>query len=231
MTVATTATFEMTRDGIIRRAYQLCGALDSSQSPSANDISLASDLLGMELDFLQAEGIMLRTVERTTLALTLGTATYSLPTDTIDIMVEPDTKAGVVWVTAGSETIVRSISRADYESLGNKSVQGMPTMCLHEKLATQQVTFWPIPYANMTFRYAKVRLLKDADPGNVTMDLTRKWQKPLTYSLAWQLGSAKGVDLNKIGFLRNTADELRRVARADDHQRGHAQLCITRWGY
>jgi predicted PhzF superfamily epimerase YddE/YHI9 len=231
MTVSGTYAFELSRDEIIRRAYQLCGALDSSQSPSASDIDLASDLLGMELDYLQAEGIVLRSVERTTLALVDGTATYNLAANAIDVVVEPDQKAGMVWSTAGSETIVRSITRADYEAISNKTTESTPTMVLIQKLATLTATFWPVPNAAMTFRYNKVRLLSDAATGAATIDLARKWQKPLTYTLSYQLALSKGVDLQKVGMLKNLAAEFKTKAMADERQRGNGQLAIIRYGY
>jgi hypothetical protein len=231
MTVSSTSTFELTRDQLIRRAYQLAGALDASQQPTGNDISLAADILGMELDFLQAEGIILRTVVLDTVALVDGTAEYTLDSDTVDVVVEPDGKAGMVWETAGSETMVRSISRADYQALGNKTVEGTPTLCWINRGATITATFWPVPSASMTFRFSKVRLLYDAAPGSTTMDFARKWQKPLVYSMAYQIALAKGAPLDRVGFLKNTAEELKKIALSDEHQRGHGQFAIYRWGY
>lgn len=231
MTVSGTNTFELTRDEIIRRAYQLAGALDSKNTPTGDDIAMASDILGMELDYLQAQGVLLRSITYTTQAVTSGTASYTLPGDTIDVMVEPDNRAGQIWQTAGSETVVRNVTRADYDAISNKTATGTPTLALIQKLASVTLTLWPVPDASMTFRYSKVSLLDDMSTGAATLDLARKWQKPITYTLAWQLALAKGVELNRVGFLKNQAEEMRQVAMSDERQRGDAQLAIFRWGY
>ncbi len=228
MTVSVNSNFEMTRDTLIRRAYQVAGVAASNVTISGDDISMAVDFLGAELDSLQAEGVILRTVERTTVALTSGEETYALDSDCIDIAVDPDNFGGMVWATSGSETRVTSVSRQQYEKLSNKTATGTPTMVYFEKQATISAIFWPVPDASMTFRYSKVRLIKDADTGGVTLDLQRKWQKAIMYSLAWQLALAKGMPLDKVGFLRNTADQLKSTARADEAQKGDAQFVLMR---
>ena len=228
MTVSSTQIFEMTRDGIIRRALQVAGLLASNQQADANDLSLAADLLGMELQALQAEGTLLRTVERTQETLSASTAEYTLDDGIIDVAVDPDNKVGMVWLTAGSEIWVGAMSRQEYEAIGDKTVEGTPTLCYVEKTAPLKLVFWPVPDAEWTFRYSAVRLVYDASAGSQTLDVNRRWQKAVLYSLAWQLASAKNLPMDKVAFLKRVADEARLVARSDDHQKGDAQLCIPR---
>jgi hypothetical protein len=231
MTVSANSDFELSRDQLIRRAFQLSQVIEAGEAPRADDISMASDILGMELDALQADGTVLRTIERTNLTLASGTASYALSGDCIDVHVNPDNKAGMVWETAGSETAVISISRQDYESLGNKTATGTPSLCYIEKGPVISLLFWPVPDSAMTFRYSKVRLIKDMDTGAVTLDLARRWQKAIVYSMAWQIAMAKGIGMEKVGFLKKCADEFRFKALSDDQQRGDAQLSIQRYGF
>lgn len=231
MTISANSDFELTRDQLIRRAFQLSQVIEAGENPRADDIAMASDLLGLELDALQAEGTVLRTIERTELSLSASTASYALASDCIDVAVSPDNKAGMVWETAGSETAVISISRQDYETLGNKEAEGTPSLCYIEKGQGITLYFWPVPDDSFTFRYSKVRLIRDMDTGSVTLDLARRWQKAIVYSIAWQLAMAKGISMEKVGFLKKCADEFKFKALADDNQRGDAQLSIQRYGF
>jgi hypothetical protein len=218
----------MTRDGIIRRALQVAGLLGSNQQADANDLSLAADILGMELQALQAEGVLLRTVERTEMTLQASTAEYDLDDSVMDVTVDPDNKVGMVWSTTGSEIWVGAVSRQEYEAIGDKTVEGTPTLCYVEKSAPLRLVFWPVPDAEWTFRYSAVRLVYDASAGSQTLDVNRRWQKAILYALSWQLALAKNLPMDKVGFLKRVADESRLIARSDDHQKGDAQLCVLR---
>lgn len=229
MTTSATSAFELTRDSLLRRSFQLAGLLHASHSPNSDDLALASDLLGMELDALQAEGIVLRTVEMTTAALTAATATVSLSADCIDVFVGPDNVAGTIVPLAGNETLVRAISRQEYLSISNKTSQATPSLVYVEKLAAVTLYFWPVPaVSTAVFRYSKVRLMRDADTGAVTLDLARRWQKAICYSMAWQIAMAKSAPLERVKALRSIGEEEKFKARMNDVEKTHAQLYVAR---
>lgn len=230
MTVSANYTWELNRDQLIRRAYQIAGLLEASQSPTPADLDLASDFLNLELDELQARGAILRSIERTTLTLLSNTSTYSLDADCIDVSMGPNSFAGTTYTTAGSETMVRGITRQEYMAISNKSVTAAaPTMVYVEKLATLQVVFWPVPSQSGFFAYAKVRLLKDTDSGTVTLDLARRWQMAITYAVARHVARAKGKAMNVVTDLDRQAEGRISLLLADDKQRPDGQLVIARY--
>jgi hypothetical protein len=187
---------------------------------------MASDLLGMELDALQTEGIVVTHVERTTQALVAGTAEYTLASDTLDVFVGPDNVAGTVFASGGAETPVRVISRAEYQAIAKKDTQALPTMVFVERLASVKLVFWCTPNATLTFRYSRIRLPRDMDTGSRTLDLARRWQKAICFSMAYQLALAKSAPTTRVQFLLGESERLKALARTSDVEKGHMQMYI-----
>lgn len=233
MTVSANSALDYQRDQLIRMSYQLTGLLQAGREPTAEDLSMASDFLNLELMALQAEGVILRTIERATLTLVAGTAEYTLPSDTIDVQLGPNDQFGSIIPTSGGETLVMSMTRAEYLDLSDKSssTTGRPTRAYLEKQAAVTVTLWPVPDASAeSLRYSRVRLLRDADTGAVTLDLARRWLKCVTYSTAVHLGRAKSISSEAIKGLEIQAEKLKKACLADDNQRGKIRFRITHSG-
>lgn len=232
MTTSATSTFDLPRDRMIRRAYQLAQVLEASQQPSADDIDMAADLLQMELLELQADGAKVIQTTRTTLDLVDGTAEYTLPSDTFDVQIDGNNFAGTI-VSTGSETPVRAITRLEYLSIPDKDVEATPTLVFVERLVSQvKVCFWPVPDdSTLDYRYAQIRLARDSSPGTVTLDASRRWQKALTYALAHQLSLTKSADPRTRDELKREASEARARALNSDVEKGSVQFYITGRGY
>jgi len=232
MSVSTTATFELTVDQLLRRSFNIAGMLEASQSaPRPDDLSMARDLLGMELDALQADGIVLRTVIRTTLPLVAATATYVLDADTIDVALDGSNVAGMIVPASGGETPVRAISRAEYQQIPTKASSATPTVVFIEKLTTTSLVFWPVPPDSTTsFRYSKIHLPRDSTPGSATPDLPRRWAKALCYQMAWQIAVTKSAPLQKWTSLQKLAEGFMRAAKLGDAEKGAIQMYVERYG-
>lgn len=227
MTVSANSSLNYTRDQLITAAYRLSGLWPSNQSSadsqSAYDVAMAADFMNLELQELQAEGILLRTSERTLLTLTAGTAEYSLDVDTIDIDTGPNDQAGSIVPTDGSETLVTLMTQAEYLDLADKgtTTRARPTRVFVDRGgAVMTVIFWPAPdTTSVSWRYARVRLLKDMDSGGVTVDLARRWLKYVTYAVAAQVGSAKNLPLDRVNWLYAEAMRLKEICKDDDNER------------
>lgn len=237
MTVSANSSQEFNRDELLVMAFQLCGILEAGKLPDGDDLAMASNFMNLELQALQAEGVVLRTQERSLLTLTAGTSEYTLPSDTIDVQLGPNDQIGTIVPTAGSETLVQAMSRAEYLDLSDKTsaVTGRPTRAYVEKHAAVTVTLWPVPDASCaSLRYTQVRLLRDADTGAVTIDLARRWMKYVTYATAVHLARAKSVPLDNVDDLRSEAERMKAVCLADDNQRGKIRFRLAhggrRWG-
>lgn len=226
MTVATTSTFELQVDQLCTRSLQIAGLLAAGQSAEAADLAMCHDFLNMELDALQAEGITLRTVTRTSQAISL--VAHTLPADTIDVYVGPDNMLGTV-LAAGSttETLVKAIRRHEYLAISNKTSTGTPVLCCVERQGAVTVTFWPVPSASFTFNYQKVRGARDTSDGSTTPDVDVRRQKALLWSIAFDIAVAKSQPISRCEFLKGERDRLKAFAKWDDVERGHGQLYIA----
>lgn len=117
-----------------------------------------------EGNFLQVEwqnkGVSLWTVDLETVPLIQGTASYSVPAETVMIL---DAYIGV-----GSPEIDRfisPISRTDYAAQANKTQQGFPTTYWFDRLISPTITLWPVPDQNSyyTLKYYRYRVIQDAE--------------------------------------------------------------------
>lgn len=225
MTTSANAVFDLSRDQIIRVGYQLAGMVMAGQQPDANQIAMASDLLNMGLKSLQNDGIILRTIDRTTTTLVAGTAQYTTASDTLDI----DDRS--VYVTTGTGTPatdlkLESITRGMYMELSLKSITGQPTQIYVEKGASLSFFLYPTPDSNwVSVTYPRVRLLRDMDTGTVTPDLPSKYLKYVTYMLASDLALHAGLLPRYQQLAQVAADEKERAVQ-DDTERGPIKFVV-----
>lgn len=234
MTVSTNYSYDPQRNTLIEAALGLCGILPAGDSAGSRDVALGANLLDMELKALQGEGIVLRTVERATLTLTAGATDYTLPADTIDVIVDPNNLAGtIVPASGGSETSVEAMRANEWLAIANKTdPQGRPTRVYIEKQATVKVVFWPVPDTeSATFRYLRVRLLRDMDSGSVTTDLPSRWVKVITYGLAVHLARAKALESTVVTDLRREYMDEKAAVRGTDVERGPVQARVRHRRY
>lgn len=235
MPPSATTTLDFTRDTLIRLSYQLCGLLGEGKEPSPADTAMAADFMNLELMALQAEGVNLRSVERTTLTLIPGTTEYTLPSSTIDVAVGPNDEAGTIVPPSGSESLVTVMSRTEWLSLANKATdlnsRSTPSKVFIERQAQVRLVFWPPPDTYATsFRYGRVRLLGDMDTGAVTVDLGRRWLKFVAYATATCVARAKSLGVEVISTLTAEAERLKAICKADDNMRGKIQFRMTHSG-
>jgi hypothetical protein len=187
MTVSANPTPDFQRDQILTAAIRKCGLLTAGEAATPEQIADASIHFNLALQDLQSEGVVLRSIERTTLALISGQAEYPLPADVIDLELGQDDAIGTIISSDGTtETIVKTMSRGEWMNIAQKSTMtGRPSRCYVEKQATVTAVFWPTPDSSLiSFRYAKVRFLKGGNDGANTMDLLRTWTPYILHYVA-----------------------------------------------
>lgn len=233
MAVSANSLSDFSRDQLITMAFQLAGLTPSEHTPIQADVRMAANFMNMELAALQSEGVIVRTIERTTLTLVSGTAEYTLPADVIDVVVGPNNEAGSIIDPNNVESVVTAMPRQSYSNLADKTTTNTarPTRVYIEKGASVKVVFWPVPDADAdTWRYQKVRLFKAMDDGSVTLDLAQRWQKYVTYAVAAAVARAKSLPAEKVRELAGEAEAAKAIALADDNQRGPIQFRIRHRG-
>jgi len=105
----------------------------------------------------QNRGLNLWTINSGTISLTAGTATYTLPTGTIDIL-EHQIRTGTG--TNQIDTDIQRISVSTFAKISAKNTSGKPSQIFVQRLATSTtVTLWPVPDDADTYTLAHFHLL------------------------------------------------------------------------
>lgn len=172
----------------------------------------------MELNLLQSKLSNLQPnlwdVDLQTLPLIQGTATYSIPAETVMI-----TNA---YVRTGSGTsavdrLIFPISQTEFAAISNKLVQEPPTQFWFNRLISPTITFYPVPDGNgpYTVYYYRVRQIQDALlPNGFQMEVPYRWLDALAAGLAHRLAAVFAPQLEQIRKM--DADEAWRIAATQD---------------
>src|SRR6056300_7963 len=137
---------------IFEEAYERAGL----EMRTGYDLKTARRSLNLLTLEWQNRGLNLFTIEAGTLAVTAGTATYTLPADTIDI-IEHQIRTGTG--TSQVDTALERVSVATYAQQTNKNTQGRPTQIYVQRLPTAvKVTLWTVPDSTTPYTLAYYRL-------------------------------------------------------------------------
>lgn len=144
------------------------------------------------------------TVDLQALPLLQGVATYSVPAETVMIL--------DAYVRYGSPTptdrSIYPISRSEYATFPNKTVQAFPTVYWFDRLISPTITIWQTPDGNgpYTLFYYRVRQVQDADYINgQNIEIPYLWLDAFTAGLAHRLARIYAPQL-----------EMQRKADADE---------------
>ncbi len=214
--------FDLTRQGIIRNAMQICGLLPGGAEPSANTTAMASDFLNLVVQDIENHGIVLRKLERTTVSLVYGQAQYDLAADTLDV------DQGRPYVTGGSQSIdlqLDVISRSMYMEITDKTVISQPTQIYIERGTTISFFLYPTPDANWSsVTLPRVALLDTLDTANSTTGLQAKYLKTIVFGLAEMLAWAHPPLMQRATLLQKEYAGLLEVAVNDDGEKGPLRI-------
>jgi len=137
---------------IFEEAYERAGL----EMRTGYDLKTARRSLNLLTLEWQNRGLNLFTIDAGTLAVTAGTATYTLPADTIDI-IEHQIRTGTG--TNQIDTSLERVSVSTYAQQTNKNTEGRPTQIYVQRLPTEtKVTLWPVPDNTTTYEIAYHRL-------------------------------------------------------------------------
>ena len=115
MATSGTTAFDLSIDDIIEEAYERCGL----QTNSGYDLKKARNSLNILFSEWGNRGVHLWKVEKQTQLLTAGTATYTTPTSTNDVL-EAYISTGIAPGTDVTDITLSKIDRSTYAALPNK---------------------------------------------------------------------------------------------------------------
>ena len=183
---------------IFEEAFERAGL----QMKTGHDLRTARRSLNLITLEWQNRGLNLWTIESGTQALTAGTATYTLPTDTIDL-IEHQIRTGTG--TSQVDTNVSRISVSTYAKQSAKNTEGRPSQIFVDRQATSvSVTLWPVPdLSTYTLFYYRLKGIDGVSSGiGTTADMPPRFVPCLASGLAYYIAMKKPQVADRVAPLK-----------------------------
>ena len=223
MTTSGTTTFNLDLAEMVEEAFERCG----SELRSGYDLRTARRSLNLLFADWANRGINMWTIDSGTIPLVAGTATYSLPSDTVDLL-EHVIRTGAGVASTQFDLSITRISVSTYASIPNKIQQARPIQVLVNRLApTPSITVWPVPDNAQAYQfvYWRLRRLQDAGDGANTMDVPFRFIPALVSGLAYYLSmKLPNVSQERMVALKSQYDEAWELASTEDREKASVRF-------
>ena len=216
MAVSGSRDFIQTRDDIIKAALRKIGAVAPGDSPTAAEVTDASNALNSMVLSWQNEDIFLWSLSDDTVSMVASTANYTLDSDVLDI------SDAFIRDSDNYDTPVDIITREEYKGFGDKTTETTkPSMMYVDyQLAAPVAYMYPVPSATHTLHFTKVQRVQDFDVASNNPDFPVRWSQALIYGLAASLSHEYGLSVEERTGLYQIAEVEKTRAKAADEEQG-----------
>jgi hypothetical protein len=220
MTTSGTTAFNMDFAEIAEEAWERAGR----EMRSGYDLRTARRSMNLLTIEWQNRGLNMWTFEQGTQVLTPGTATYTLPADTIDLL---DHVLRTGSGTTQADLAVSRISVSTYATIPNKNSTGRPIQLYVQRLRdAPQVTVWPVPDTTQpyTLVYWRMRRIQDAGNGVETSDVQFRFLPCLVAGLAYYIAMKDPALMERVPMLKAVYDEQFDLAAGEDREKASVRF-------
>ena len=219
MATSGTTAFNMDFTEIAEEAWERAGR----EMRSGYDLRTARRSMNLMTIEWQNRGLNLWTIDEGTVSLVSGTAQYTLPTDTVDLLEQ------VIRTGSGStqqDLTINRISVSTYASIPNKTTTGRPIQFWIERLVdAPRINVWPVPDSNdYTFKYWRMRRIEDAGAGVQTADMPFRFLPCLVAGLAYHIAMKVPELADRIPMLKAMYEEEFDRAASEDRVKTNARF-------
>jgi hypothetical protein len=218
MATSGTTTFDLDLNEYVEEAFERCGA----ELRTGYDLKTARRSMNLLFADWANRGINLWTVEQGSIPLIQGTATYNLPSDTVDL-IEHVIRTGAGNVSTQVDLTITRISVSTYSSIPNKLQQARPIQVwINRQAPTPTITVWPVPDQtnNYQFVYWRLRRIQDAGAGGTyTQDVPFRFIPCLVAGLAYYLSMKIPGAMERMAVLKQQYDEAWDLASTEDREK------------
>lgn len=196
--------FSLNASQIISASMRKIRALGHGETLQGEDLINGIEALNIVLQYVQELGQIPINLTTETIDMVASTATYSLNSDVVDILYAYVRDAG------GSDYKVDIISSNEYDRIYDKDQEEtLPTKLYFERLATPQITLWPVPNdATIDVVVRELRSTAESTAGNGTLDINEALYSPVLYLLAAELAPEYGHSLQSANQYRGLGMKL-----------------------
>ena len=220
MTTSGTTAFNMDFAEIAEEAWERAGR----EMRSGYDLRTARRSMNLLTIEWQNRGLNMWTFEQNVQVLTPGTATYTLPADTIDLL---DHVIRTGSGTTQADLAISRISISTYATIPNKNNTGRPIQLYVQRLRdAPQVTVWPVPDTTQTYTlvYWRMRRIQDAGNGVETSDIQFRFLPCLVAGLAYYIAMKDPALADRIQMLKAAYDEQFDLAAGEDREKASVRF-------
>jgi hypothetical protein len=216
MATSGVANFNLDLAEIVEEAFERAGG----EMRTGYDLRTARRSLNLMFADWANRGVNMFTFEQGTINLVPGTATYNLPTDTVDLLEHVIRTGAGVESTQADLTITR-ISVSTYATIPNKLQQARPIQIWVERLDQPRVTLWPVPDNSQTYQlvYWRMRRIQNAGDGVNTMDMPFRFIPCMVAGLAYYLALKVPGAMERLQVLKMQYDEAWDLAAGEDQEK------------
>lgn len=215
MATSGTTAFNLDLTELVEEAFERVG----SEMRTGYDLKTARRSLNLLFADWANRGVNMWTFEQGSISLVAGTATYNLPSDTVDLL-EHVIRTGSG--TTQADLNITRISVSTYATIPTKTSQGRPIQVWIERLQeTPRITVWPVPDDSQpyTFVYWRMRRIDDAGNGVNTMDVPFRFIPCMVAGLAYYLALKVPGGAERLPILKAQYDEAWDLAASEDREK------------
>jgi hypothetical protein len=216
MTTSGTSSFNLDLTEIVEEAFERVG----SEMRTGYDLRTARRSMNLMFADWANRGLNMFTYEQGSIPLVAGTATYNLPTDTVDLL-EHVIRTGAGSAATQADLTITRISVSTYATIPNKLQQARPIQVWIERLNTPRITVWPVPDNSQpyVFVYWRLKRIQDAGNGVNTMDMPFRFLPCMVAGLAYYLALKVPGGAERLGILKQQYDEAWQLASEEDREK------------
>lgn len=221
MTTSGTTVFNLDLSELVEEAFERCGG----ELRTGYDLRTARRSLNLLFADWANRGINMWTIEQGAINLVPGTATYNLPTDTVDL-IEHVIRTGAGNVSTQADLTISRISVSTYATIPNKLQQARPIQLYIDRQIQPTVTVWPVPdnTQQYTLVYWRLRRIDDAGDGVNTMDVPFRFIPCMVAGLAYYLAMKVPGAMERLPMLKEQYDEAWYLASTEDREKAPDRL-------
>ena len=185
MATSGSVTFRPNVEEIISESFERCGI--DPQTRTGHHAIAARRSLNLLFSEFANRGINYWTVTQNTLTLSDGTANYTLPAGTIDIL-------DAVIREDSTDQIVNRITLQEYNQIPNKTNEGKPSQYMIDRQYTPIIYFWLVPDKTYTLNYWVMNQQEDITASNQDTDIPYRWTDTICAGLATKVAMKYAPD-------------------------------------
>jgi hypothetical protein len=188
MATSGSVSFRPNVEEVITESFERCG-LDT-QTRTGDHARSARRSLNLLFSEFANRGINYWTVTQNTLTLVSGTANYTLPVGTIDIL-----DAVVRDSSSNTDQIINKITLQEYNQIPSKTNAGKPSQYMIDRQYTPVIYLWSVPnVSTLSLNYWAMNQQEDITASNQDTDIPYRWSDAICAGLSAKLAMKYAPD-------------------------------------